>query len=318
MSEAIAFNPIYLPENKGLGNALREALINCKYDLVARMDSDDISAPFRFEKQLEVFCENPTVDIVGGSITEFVGEPDNITGERTVQLTDDNIKADMKKRCAMNHVTVMYKKDSVQAAGGYEDWHYNEDYYLWIRMMEHGCNFANVPYPLVNVRTGEDMSARRGGWRYFKSEQTLQKYMLDHKLISIPRYIYNVALRFGGEVVASNSLRQRLFKMMRKEYNPTQNGIFNVEQGMDAIRKYENYPQFSVATSVYKNDNPEWFDTALESIIVKQTVKPSEVVLVVDGPVPEGIQHVINKYAELCKSGGGYCSRLSDSRRIGD
>ena len=300
MSKSIVFNPIFLPQNKGLGNALREGILNCNFDLVARMDSDDISAPYRFEKQLEVFENDPSVDIVGGAITEFVGDPTNIIGLRNVELTDTLIKADMKKRCAMNHVSVMYKKNAVLSAGGYKDWYYNEDYYLWIRMMEANCRFANVPYPLVNVRTGLDMSARRGGWKYFRSEQTLQKYMLDHELISFPRYFYNVALRFGGEYLAPNKVRQLLYKLIRNKYDSSkQESPIEAEViSLNNIRTKGHQP-FSVVTSVYKSDNPEWFDTALASI-VNQTIKPSEIVLVVDGPVPDGIHQIIDKYKRMC------------------
>ena len=82
---------IYLPENKGLGNALRVALENCSNELVARMDSDDISSPIRFQVQLDAFKQDSQLDIVGGSITEFVDDPSNITGERPVHLTDSEI-----------------------------------------------------------------------------------------------------------------------------------------------------------------------------------------------------------------------------------
>lgn len=312
MDRAIDFKPIYLPQNKGLGNALKEALSNCSNNLVARMDSDDISAPYRFKMQLEAFECNQDVDIVGGSITEFIGSPDNITGERQVKLIDSEIKKDMRKRCAMNHVAVMYKKDSVLASGGYLDWHYNEDYFLWIRMLEHGCKFANVPYPLVNVRTGADMSARRGGWKYFRSEQTLQRYMLKKKLINFQRYIYNVALRFCGEFVATNSVRQIIYKAIRKEYDPNIAERANIaeDKSIDIA-----YPPFSVAISVYGKDNAEWFDEALDSIIVKQTVKPTEVVLVVDGPVSQEIQMVIDKYAKIC--GGGLLKVIRFERNKG-
>lgn len=300
MTDAISLKPIYLEQNKGLGNALKVALANCTNNLVARMDSDDISAPYRFEKQIRQFAQHPDLDIVGGSITEFVGSPENITGERIVELYDSSIKKDMKKRCAMNHVSVMYKKDAVMASGGYQDWHYNEDYYLWIRMLEHGCKFANVPYPLVNVRTGLDMSARRGGWKYFRSEQLLQKYMLQKKIISFPQYAYNVLLRFGGEFVATDSMRQQIYKMIRKK--PSTTPVKEKTDSKVSSKKIE-YPPFSVATSVYGKDNPEWFDISLDSI-VNQTVKPSEIVLVVDGPVPKEIHDVIDKYKKICA--GGY------------
>ena len=58
------------------------------------------------------------------------------------------------------------------------------------------------------------------------------------------------------------------------------------------------YPPFSVAMAVYGKDNAQWFNAALDSII-NQTVKPDEIVLVVDGPVPQSIQDVIEKYSSI-------------------
>ena len=294
MKMKTVFKAVYLPENKGHGNASREALERCAHNLAARMDADDISAPYRFQKQLELFQKDPDIDVAGGSITEFIGTPDNITGERAVKETDEAIQADMKKRCPINHVTAMYKRDAVEASGGYLDWYCDEDYYLWVRMAERGCKFANLPYPLVNVRTGADMSARRGGWKYFKSEWKLQKYMLEHGLIRMPRYLYNVAVRFGGEVLASNSIRRLLFKLVRKKFDPSAAPAFAAPE--------TEYPPFSVIMSVYAKDAPAHFDAALESVLTRQTVPPSEIVLVVDGPVPDSLQAVIDKYAGLCES----------------
>ncbi len=293
------FKPIYLAENGGLGNALCLALSEATHELVARMDSDDISYPDRFEKQLKAFQSDNSLDIVGGEITEFIGEETNISGKRTVMETDAQIKRDMKKRCPMNHVSVMYKKSAVAEAGGYLDWRWNEDYYLWIRMQLSGAKFANVLSPAVNVRVGDAMSARRGGMAYFKSEAGLQKFMRKNKMISFPRYIYNNTIRFLGEVVATNGIRRMLFKLVRKKHKPE-------ESAKLAVRDFPSESQtthapFSVAMSVYRNDKPEWFDRALESILVKQSVKPDELVLVVDGPIPDELRAVIDKYVEICK-----------------
>lgn len=291
------FRPIYLPENMGLGNALREALNLCTYELVARMDSDDICAENRFQLQLDRFLDHPELDIVGGNITEFDGEESNITGRRVVPEHDSEIKQYMKKRCPMNHVAVMYKKHAVQSSGGYQDWFWNEDYYLWIRMMEHGCVFGNLPENVVNVRGGAEMSARRGGWKYFKSEEGIQRYMLRHKLIGVPQYLYNTALRFGGEIVATNRLRKFLFKFMRKPY--ISGDICNDGYQYSELPN-RDYPPFSVAMSVYGKDKSEWFDRALESVLIKQSVKPNEVVLIVDGPISQELQYVIDKYIAIC------------------
>lgn len=108
-------------------------------------------------------------------------------------------------------------RSRVVAAGNYLDWHFNEDYYLWIRMAEAGCCFANLPDVLVNVRVGRDMYARRGGWRYFKSEVGLQQYMRQRKMISWPRYLFNVTVRFVVQVAIPDRVRGFVFqKFFRK------------------------------------------------------------------------------------------------------
>ncbi len=205
-------NVIRLDKNAGLGNALKLAIENAKYELIARMDSDDVSAPNRFEQQLSFFENNVDVDVVGGNITEFIGEESNIVGTRAVPLKNEEIRKYMKTRCAMNHVTVMYKKSSVQAAGGYLDWFCNEDYYLWIRMWLDGAVFANIGSNLVNVRVGEEMYQRRGGKKYYDSEKTIQDYMLKKKMISFPTYILNVLKRLIVQRLLPNKVRGWVFR----------------------------------------------------------------------------------------------------------
>ncbi len=213
------FQVVRLEINGGLGNALRLAVEKANHELIARMDSDDIALPTRFEQQLMFFADNPKLDIVGGDITEFINEPGNIVGKRVVPQQDSDIKTYMQKRCAMNHVTVMYKKSAVLKVGNYIDWFWNEDYYLWIRMQQGGCNFANTGTVLVNVRTGANMYQRRGGKKYFQSEKRLQDYMLDYKMISRNTYCMNVAKRWIVQVALPNSVRGWVFqKLARKKY----------------------------------------------------------------------------------------------------
>lgn len=207
-----AFKVIRLPRNMGHGYARKIALANCKNDIVALMDSDDIASSDRFEKQLAVFESDVDVSLVGGQISEFIGDEKNIVGTRIVPLTDSEIKEFLKKRCPMNHVSVMFKKSQVEKAGGYQDWFCNEDYYLWIRMYLAGMKFANVPDVLVNVRVGKDMYKRRGGWKYFVSEFRLQNYMLEHKVIGLGTYIVNITKRFIAQVLLPAEIRGWAYK----------------------------------------------------------------------------------------------------------
>lgn len=205
-------NCIRLPENVGLGLALAEGMKYCKYNFIARMDSDDVARLDRFELQMNCFDENPDLDIVGSNISEFIGEESNIVSYRNLPECDKDIKLFMKYRCGFNHMTVMFKKSSVLSVGGYKDLHYNEDYYLWVRMQLANLTFANISKALVNVRIGEDMYARRGGMKYFKSELFIQNYMLKNRIISPFVYCSNVLKRFIVQICLPNDIRAFVFK----------------------------------------------------------------------------------------------------------
>src|SRR5688572_19926375 len=76
-----------LEKNLGLGNALDFGLRKCSHEHVARMDSDDICARNRFEKQAEIFLANPGLDILGSYLNEFVHEIGDLNVIRRVPLT---------------------------------------------------------------------------------------------------------------------------------------------------------------------------------------------------------------------------------------
>lgn len=204
-------NPIFtvnrIKENVGHGGARRQAFERCSNELIALMDADDLSTYNRFEKQLEVFKNNPDVDVVGGNILEFIDKPDNVVAQRRVFNDNDEIRKDLKVRCPMNHVTVMFKKSAVQEAGGYLDWFSNEDYYLWIRMYLKGAVFANVDDNLVMVRIGKEQYRRRGGLKYFRSEAGIQRLMLKEGIIGLGRYVVNVGKRLIIQVLMPNRIR---------------------------------------------------------------------------------------------------------------
>lgn len=211
------FYVIRLLENVGHGDARRIGLQQCKYELVALMDADDISLPDRFEKQLKCFEEDTTLSVVGGNIKEFVETKDNIIGIREVPQEDIEIKKYLKKRCPFNQMTVMFKRSEVKRAGGYKDWYHNEDYYLWIRMYLSKSKFKNLKDYLVLARVGTEMYQRRGGIKYFISEAKLQKYMKNKGINNWATYFYNVLIRFILQVLMPNKLRGYVFKKFARK-----------------------------------------------------------------------------------------------------
>ena len=205
-------NVIYLEQNMGHAVARQTGVEAAATPLIALMDADDISISERFEMQLRAFQQHPDVTVVGGLIHEFVGEPTNVVGTRVCPQLDIDIKKYLKSRCPMNQVTVMFKKENVMSVGGYQDWYCEEDYYLWIRLTLAGFKFFNLQENLVNVRVGDKAYQRRGGYRYFKSEAKLQKYMFSKNIISCWRYMYNVLIRLIVQVLMPNAIRGWVFQ----------------------------------------------------------------------------------------------------------
>ena len=210
-------HPLYLEKNGGLGEAMRIASLEAKYDYLARMDSDDICMPDRFEKQMRCFEEDPELSAVGGMITEFVDTPENIVTKRVLPLEDKDIKRFMKSRCGVNHVTVIFKKEDLLKAGNYRSDFRQEDYYLWARMMKVGCKFKNIPDVVVNVRSGADQFARRSGWSYYLDHCAIFRYMYHEGLISWSRMAYNYIVRFVVQFLMPNGLRTWVYQhVLRK------------------------------------------------------------------------------------------------------
>ena len=210
--------PIRLKENGGLGNALRIGMENVSNEIVARMDADDISLPDRFEKQIPFLLKYKDIAVCGGQIAEFIGTEGNIVGFRNVPLYSEDCSKYYRDRDPLNHMTVMLRKSAVMEAGNYLPWHLDEDTYLWGRILKKGFKIANLPDILVNVRVGKEMYARRGGWKYFKSDVKILKWKLDNGLTGYGRYAYNYLVRFAVQVVMPNRLRGWVFKNLLRQH----------------------------------------------------------------------------------------------------
>lgn len=206
-----------LEKNVGLGLALREGMLHCSYELVARMDTDDIAGQERFEKQLACFERNPELDICGSHIREFENDPQRPHAVRKVPLNHDAIMRYQKSRSAFNHVTVMFKKSSVLKAGNYEDAPLMEDDMLWVRMLLAGAKGMNIDEYLVDVRTGAGMIERRGGLAYLKKYCAGRRKILETGFISQFEYYKTVAIQVVVALVPQQ-LRALIFeKLLRSK-----------------------------------------------------------------------------------------------------
>ena len=157
-------------ENKGLSTALNIGLRFCRNKIVFRMDTDDVCFPNRFERILQEYEIDPSLEIVGsGTIT--IDENGN-KGNRVSRhpLTQEEI---YKKvwLCPFGHPTVSFRKESILRVGSYnpESGPRQDDYELWFRCVAAGLKCKNISEPLLyfryNSNTIQRMSVKVGWWR---------------------------------------------------------------------------------------------------------------------------------------------------------
>lgn len=207
------FQSIKLPHNQGLGIALNIGLKQCHNDWIARMDSDDISLPQRFEKQLQYLTVHPETDVLGCAIGEFEYDENKIDSLKICPKIIDNY---IKLRSPVNHPTVFFRKSSVLKAGGYQHCYHMEDYHLWIRMHAMGMHITSLQEVLYLFKMNTNTQKRRGGWQYIQSELEIQKLMLNLHIITIPRYIFNLIIRCTGKILNQN-LRTFIYKKLLRK-----------------------------------------------------------------------------------------------------
>lgn len=206
---------VKLNKNIGLGNALKHGLKYCNYDIVARVDTDDINLPERFKIQYDYMRLHPNVDLISSHVAEFSLSHKDITGKRKVSLGSDIVNK-IHIRNPINHMAAMFRKQSVLQSGSYKHFPNMEDYYLWIRMHENGFVIDNIDQVLVFARTGDNMLLRRRGWSYCKTEIKFMLMLLGMKRVkNKPKIIFIYFIRAFIRLLPK--------KLLAKFYEKTRN-----------------------------------------------------------------------------------------------
>ncbi len=229
-------------QNKGRGEVLRYTVEHCQHDLIAIMDSDDIAAPGRFRKQMEAYEQQP-VDVIGGWTLGFDGSLETGAVSATKQkLTHQEIADRLPKFSPVSHVTALMRRDAILKAGNYQHLHYHEDYYLWVRMIEAGCTFRNLPEYLVYVRIGKNQAKRHGGWQYFKAGAQLRRYMLEHGLCDRKTYLKQSVIRAVYQLLLPPSLRNWVSMKFKRKFlvRAEVDGILQYNAQQDALFRSHN------------------------------------------------------------------------------
>lgn len=184
---------VALPQNVGLAAALNKGLQHCKYDLVARMDTDDIAMPERFKWQVAFMQANPDVAVSSGFIEEWNADFSAKLSDRPLPLYHDEIVNFAKMRSPISHAACIFRKSVILKVGGYDNV-YPEDHLLWVKVLQNGYKLANIPQVLLLVRTGEDFISRRG-YNFLKGELASYKIMYQSGFLSLGEFVKVSILR---------------------------------------------------------------------------------------------------------------------------
>ena len=122
--------------NIGLTRSLNKALTAVRRQYIARQDSDDISLPERLKRQFDFLTTHPEVCLVGCSAI-IIDSSGREIRPRPYNLAPSGIRNFMRRHNLLTHGSVMFRRGEILALGGYrEQFHYAQDYDLWLRIME--------------------------------------------------------------------------------------------------------------------------------------------------------------------------------------
>lgn len=158
------FRRVVPQERIGLAASLNLGIQEARGEFIARFDSDDVCAPDRLSRQLAAFDADPAIDILGGGL-ELIDRAGKTLAVREYPADHARIVSRMRTTTAIAHPTALMRRKSVLAVGGYDvSFRFSEDLDLWLRLINRGARFGNIPGIVVRYR---QQSTRRSSehWR---------------------------------------------------------------------------------------------------------------------------------------------------------
>jgi glycosyltransferase involved in cell wall biosynthesis len=205
-------------EHRGLVSALNTGLACCASPLVARMDADDIMYPDRLMKQYEYLCEHHDVVLLAAQARKFPeasirnGYREYMRWQNSV-LSHEDIYNQAYIESPFAHPSVMFRRDSVIAAGAYRHGEFPEDYELWLRLLHAGHRMEKLAEVLLDWRESEKRLSRVSD-NYSRSAFD----MIRADYLSRDERIHHRPIAFWG---AGRKTRRRASHLLAKGYEPT-------------------------------------------------------------------------------------------------
>jgi glycosyltransferase involved in cell wall biosynthesis len=205
-----------LQQNVGLGAAMNQGLKACTQPYVARMDSDDLCNPERFALQWERLNAQPDIDLIASWQADFEFDPEKTFQVKTVPEQHDDIVNVLRWRNAVPHPSIVFKRSTVEAIGGYNPVLYLEDYDLFMRLVGAGACLHAIQRPLIHVRVTRSQRERRGGWSYVVRDARFRWSLYRRGYISVTNCVLSTVM-YATFRLAPVSVKHFLYSMVRRE-----------------------------------------------------------------------------------------------------
>ncbi len=142
---------------EGIARALGRGLARCDGELVARMDADDVAHPARITRQVEALAADPSLAAIGSAVSLFPRREVRDGMRRyaawlNALTTPDRVRRDLYVEAPLVHPAAAIRRRALDAAGGWRDGPFPEDYDLWLRLAAAGGALSNLPETLLAWR----------------------------------------------------------------------------------------------------------------------------------------------------------------------
>ncbi len=189
---------VWNTENMGLALSLNEGIRVSKGDYIIRMDADDVCLQDRFEKQIRLM-QTEQYDLIWSSY-EFIDENGIRLNESVNYYQDEMIKKVLPLENIIHHPTVIMRRDAVSKAGMYRKFPCAQDYDLWLRMFENGCQMHMMKDSLLLYRVRRSSITNKRKYQ--------QLCTLDYI-----RYITRVRRKKGKDIYSYNGYLDYIKKL---------------------------------------------------------------------------------------------------------
>lgn len=182
--------------HRGLVPSLNRGLEACRHPWVARHDSDDLMPPDRLSAQLRCLEQQASLDVISGMVEAFPADQVQSGLRHYIAWLNSlrehsQITRDLFIESPLAHPSVMFRRDSVMALGGYRDFDGPEDYDLWLRLWRQGARFGKAPSLCLRWRqhpgrlTFKDQRYRAEAFLRLKLEVLKDTRLKDQRAVAV-------------------------------------------------------------------------------------------------------------------------------------